>query len=283
MRIRTASPLLAAVLAAALHGPAAAQGEGHPAVSILKTVDPDSSMEDRIGARVDTALQFRDERGYPLSLRQFFPGTKPVILQLGYFACPGLCGDLMNGMAAALSQIDLLPARDYEILSISIDPRENSETSTLARDKKRAYLEIFHKEGAEAGWHFATGEQEAIRALTDQVGFRYYWAEHEGRFDHPPALIFLSPDGVVARVLQGTSFSPRDVDLAIKEAAEGRLSTFWDSVLLSCLTYDPNKRTYALTAMTVMKVGGAVTVLGLAAAIAFLFRKERTRRSRASA
>lgn len=275
------SGLAAAALAAALALPAPlpAQGEGHPPTSTLAVRDPDSSMQDRIGTVVDPGLQFTDERGYPLQLKQLFPGSRPVLLDLGYFGCPGLCGQVMNGMVDALNAIDLEPARDYEILSISIDPRE---TSALAKAKKDTYLARLSKVGGEQGWHFATGSQAAITALTTQVGFRYYWAEHENRFDHPPALIFLSPEGKVTRVLQGTSFAPRDVELALKEASAGKLTTLWDSIVLSCLTYDASKGTYALTAMTVMKLGGAVTLLALALMIVVMLRREKRRHAAAA-
>jgi protein SCO1/2 len=273
--------LVAAVLALV---PAAlpAQGEGHPASKTLKITDPDSAMEDKIGTRIDNTLQFQDERGYPLQLRQFFPGARPVILDLGYFGCPGLCGEVMNGMVDALNQIELEPSRDYEILSISIDPREGAPESTLAKDKKNAFLVKLTKLGGQAGWHFATGQQDAIKAITDQVGFRYYWAEHENRFDHPPALIFLSPEGKVTRVLQGTTYQPRDVELALKEAAQGKLSTLWDSIVLSCLTFDSTRRSYSLTAMTVMKLGGVVTLIALCSIIIVMLRREKKRHAAAA-
>lgn len=259
-----------------------AQGEGHPSSSILGVTDPDSSMEDRIGTQIDTTLQFQDERGYPLQLKQFFPGARPVILDLGYFGCPGLCGEVMNGMVDALNQIDLEPNRDYEILSLSIDPREGAEGSTLAKDKKDAFLVKLTKIGGQQGWHFATGTQAAIKAITDQVGFRYYWAEHENRFDHPPALIFLSPQGKVTRVLQGTTYQPRDVELALKEAADGKLSSLWDTIVLSCLTFDSSKHSYALTAITVMKLGGVATLIALGTIIFVMLRREKKRHAAAA-
>lgn len=272
--------LFAAFLAGGFAAPVHAQGEGHPATSVLKISDADSIMEDKIGTVVDNTLKFTDERDRPLQLKQFFPGDRPVLLQLGYFGCPGLCGEVMNGMVDALNQVGLEPGRDYEILSISIDPRE---TPQLAKDKKDAYLVKLTKVGGQDGWHFAVGEQSQIKALTDQVGFRYYWAEHENRFDHPAALTFLSPQGRITRVIQGTSYEPRDVELALKEASEGKLGTFWDSIVLSCLTYDASKRSYSLTAMTIMKTAGAFTLIGLATVIIVMLRREKKRLAAASA
>lgn len=262
---------IAAAVLAALPAFAPAQMPGGMSLDVRQEA---SSMQDRIGAVVPPDLELTDERGYPLSLRQYFPGDRPVILDLGYYGCPGLCGAVMNGMVDALNEVDLVPGEDYVILTVSIDPREKPD---LARRKKDAYLGRFTVPGAAEGWRFAVGGQAAIAELTSTVGFRYYWAEHDNRFDHPPALIFLSPKGVVTRVLTGTVFDPGDVRLAIVEASEGRLGTFWDKVRLSCLTFDPVQGGYTVQALTVMKIGGAVTVIALAVMIVLMLRRERRR------
>jgi protein SCO1/2 len=265
----------AAALAALLLGSTlSAQGEGMSGPNRLAMRQEDSSMQDRIGASVPRELSFTDERDRPLLLKQFFPGDRPVILDLGYFGCPGMCGQVMEGMVDALNQVDLEPGKDYEILTISIDPRE---TPAVAKQRKDAFLFKLQKIGGQQGWHFATGSEAAIQALTEAVGFRYFWAEHDNRFDHPPALIFLSPQGKVTRVLQGTTFVPRDVRLALVEASEGKAGTFMDQLQLSCLTFDPVSRTWSLKAMTVMKIGGAVTVAGLLIMVFVMMRRERRR------
>lgn len=240
----------------------------------------DSSMEDRIGAEVDGELAFTDERGYPLKLRKYFPGALPVVLNLGYYGCPDMCGQVIHGMVDALNEIDLEPGKHYEILNVSIDPRETAE---VALQRKQNMLMRFTKVGADASWRFAVGEPAAIEKLTNTVGFRYFWAEHDNRYDHPAALIVLTPQGKVSRVLIGLTFEPKDVRLALVEASEGKLGTFWDKVQLSCLTWDPVTRSYSLTALTVMKVGGAITVVALGAMLFVMLRGERKRMKVASA
>jgi protein SCO1/2 len=261
-------------LAALLLMVAAPAQDGMSSPNRLPIRQEDSSMQDRIGAMVPRELAFTDERDRPLLFKQFFPGDRPVVLDLGYFGCPGMCGQVMDGMVAALNEVDLEPGKDYEILTISIDPRETPE---LAKQRKDAFLVKLQKIGGQQGWHFGVGTESAIKTLTEAVGFRYFWAEHDNRFDHPPALIFVSPQGKVTRVLQGTTFQPRDVRLALVEASDGKTGTFMDQLQLSCLTFDPVSRTWSLKAMTVMKIGGIATVIGIVVMILLMLRRERRR------
>ena len=270
--LRSTAACLGAVLA--LLAAARAQGEGMSEPNRMPVRQEDSSMQDRIGATIPRELAFIDERELPMLMQQFFPGDRPVVLDLGYFGCPGMCGQVMDGMVTALNQVDLEPGKDYEILTISIDPRE---TPAVAKQRKDAFLFKLQKVGGQQGWHFGVGSQAAIQSLTEAVGFRYFWSEHDNRFDHPPALIFLSPQGKVTRVLQGTTFEPRDVRLALVEASEGKAGTFMDQLQLSCLTFDPVSRTWSLKAMTLMKIGGVVTVAGMLIMVFLMLRRERRR------
>ncbi len=268
-------PALAALCAAA----ALPAQEGMSGPNVLKVRQEASSMQDRIGAQLPLDLTFTDDRGYPLSLRQFFPGDRPVILDLGYYSCPAMCGQVMDGMVEALNSVDLEPTRDYQILTLSIDPREKAE---LAKERKDTWVAKLNRIGAATGWHFTVGDQDSIKQLTDAVGYRYFWAEHDNRFDHPPALVFLSPQGKVTRVLYGPAFEPKDVRLALVESSAGRLGTFLDQVQLGCLTFDPLTRTYSLKAMTVMKIGGVLTVIAILGMVFVMLRRERRRPSAAA-
>ncbi|MEO6595115.1 MAG: SCO family protein, partial [Planctomycetota bacterium] len=114
-----------------------AQGTGHSPTRSLEVKEQAAQQMDRIGAVVDPELQFTDERGYPYQLRQLFPGAQPVVLLLGYYRCPAMCGQVMEAAFRALSEIKLAPGTDYRVLSVSIDPTETPEAA-LAR--KQAFL-----------------------------------------------------------------------------------------------------------------------------------------------
>lgn len=267
-RLSVIVPTIAALVAPIL----SAQGAGMPPSSTLEARDEAATQLDRIGAVVDPQLTFTDERGYPYKLQQLFPGKQPVVLMLGYYSCPAMCGQVLDAAFQALSEVDLQPGADYRVLSVSIDPRETSET---ALHRKQAFLPRLTKTGGDEAWHLLVGAEPEIQALADRVGFRYYWAEATKQFAHPPSLIFLTPQGKVSRIIVNTYFEPADVRLALVEASNGALGTFWDRVQLNCLTFDPRTNTYSLTAMTVMRIGGVVTLIALAAMIWTMLRRER--------
>jgi|JRYL01.1.fsa_nt_gb protein SCO1/2 len=255
-----------------------AQGEGMPAPSVLEVRDEAASMRDKIGASVDPNLQFVDERGYPYSLKQLFPGERPVVLLLGYYSCPAMCGQVLDATLRALTRVDLQPTEHYFLLNVSIDPKETPE---IANARKTAFLAKFAKVGAADGWRVCVGDEQNVKALADSVGFQYYWSEHANQYAHPPAVVVLTPKGVVSRVLVNTEFEPSDLRLALIEASEGKLGTFWDKVRLDCLTFDSRTSTYTLAAMTIMRIGGVVTVIGLVAMILIMLRKERQKNQQA--
>lgn len=265
---------VAAGAAVALLGCALVRGQGHPPTSI-EVVQEAASMLDKIGMKLDPELTFLDERGYPFRFGQVFPGDRPVVVVPGYYGCPDMCGQVIHGMLDALNQVELTPGNDYLIVNVSIDPRE---TPQVANERKQKFLSELRRVGGDEGWRFLTTSQEnEIRKLTDSVGFRYFWAEHDNRYAHPGALLFFTPQGVLGRVLTGTTFDADDVRLAIVESSAGKLGTFWDDVRLNCLTFDDRTGTYALMGMTVMRIGGVLTILAIAAMVLLMLRRERAR------
>lgn len=265
---------IAASAAIGLLGCTSVRAQGHPPTSI-EVVQEAASMLDKIGMKLDPELTFLDERGYPFSFGQVFPGDRPVVLVPGYYGCPDMCGQVIHGMLAALNEVELTPGDDYLLVNVSIDPRETPE---VAKERKQKFLTELRRVGGDEGWRFLTTSQESeIKKLTESVGFRYFWAEHDNRYAHPGALLFFTPKGVLSRVLTGTTFDDDDVRLAIVEASAGKLGTFWDDVRLNCLTFDDRTGTYALMGMTVMRIGGVLTMLAIAGMILLMLRRERAR------
>lgn len=267
-----ANPLHILLTASLLGSFALAQGAGMAPTRTLEVTDEGAQQLDSIGRTVDPELEFVDERGYPFQLKQLFPGEKPVVLMLGYYSCPAMCGQVLDAVLWSLSEVELEPNDDYKILTVSIDPKEDAG---IAKQRKAAFLPRLMKTGGDQAWRVLTGTEEASSALAERVGFNYYWAEATKQYAHPPSVIFLTPEGKVSRIIVNTYFEPEDMRLALVEASDGALGTFWDQVKLNCLTFDPRTNTYSVTAMTLMRIGGAITVVVLAAMIWIMLRRER--------
>ena len=229
-------------------------------------------IEERLGRQIDLDLQFTDERGYQVPLRNFFHKDKPVLLNLVYYACPMLCNLVLNGQTQVLREIPWTPGEEFEIVTVSIDP---SESFDLAVRKKQMYLESYGKRAP--GWHFLTDYKGNVKKLAGQVGFQYRWDERSQQFAHAAAITFLTPEGKVSRYLYGIRFKARDVRLALTEASESKLGITIDKVLLFCFHYDPAARSYVLFARNVMRGGGILTILIFGAILFGLWRGERKR------
>jgi protein SCO1/2 len=197
-----------------------------------------------------------------------------VVLSVVYYECPMLCTLTLNGLVSALATLSFDVGREFEVVTVSFDPREGPE---LARAKKAAYLRRYERPGAAEGWHFLTGDEEALRAVTSSIGFRYAWDERTKQFAHPAGLVVLTPEGRISRYLYGVEYAPKDLRLALVESAAGRIGGAVDQVLLFCYEYDPETGRYGAVIMRLVRLGGVLTLAGLAGLIFVLRRSERRR------
>jgi protein SCO1/2 len=227
---------------------------------------------EHIGQKVDLDLQFTAESGYQVPLRQYFSKGKPVLLNFVYYRCPMLCNLVLNGQTAALRELAWTAGKEFEIVTISIDPEEQFN---LARAKKKFYLETYERDAGD-GWHFLTDYQGNTKRLADQVGFSYRWDERTQQWAHTAAIMTLTPDGRISRYLYGVRFAERDLRLGLTEASEGKLGSMGDKLLLFCFHYDPAAKGYVPFARNIMKIAGGLMILVMGLVLRFLFRRERS-------
>jgi protein SCO1 len=228
-------------------------------------------VEEKLGQKIDLDLTFIAEDGYPHSLREYFAAGKPVILNLVYFTCPMLCNLTLNGQVGVLRDLAWTPGREFQIVTVSIDP---TETFELARTKKQAYLSNFDKPGMSAGWHFLVDHQANVKKLAEQIGFRYRLDESQKQYAHSAAIFVLTPDGTISRYLYGIKFKERDLRLALTEASAGKFGLSFEKLMLMCFHYDPSSKSYVLFATNVMRFGGFLIVLVLAVVLFRYWREE---------
>jgi protein SCO1 len=196
-----------------------------------------------------------------------------------YYDCPMLCTMVINALASALDVLSLEPGKDFEIVTVSFDPRDTPATASA---KKTAYISRYKKPGAVAAWHFLTGDQLSIDRLTKAAGFRYIWDKETKQFAHPTGIVVLTPDGRLARYLFGIEYGPRDLRYAIVEASNGKVGSAMDSLLLYCYHYDPMTGRYGVAIMRAIRIAAAATVFVLGAFIVVMLRREKRRIARRS-
>ena len=230
-----------------------------------------AGLEQKLNAQVPLDAVFRDEHGTARSLGSFFHG-KPVILALAYYECPNLCTLVLNGVLQTADELKFDAGNEYEIVVVSFDARERP---ALAAAKKQIYIQRYGRAGGRDGWHFLTGDKEAIARLAESVGYRFAYDETTRQFAHPSAIMILTPAGKVARYFPGIEYPPRDVRLALIEAARGRVGSLADRVFLLCFHYNPATGKYGLLISRVMQIAGLGTAALLALSIIWMLRRER--------
>jgi protein SCO1/2 len=229
-------------------------------------------IDQRLDQAVPLDLVFRDETGAAVTLGSLLRG-KPVILNLVYYECPMLCTLVLNGLLGAMKALPFDAGNEFDVITLSFDP---TETPELAARKKATYLAQYQRAGAADGWHFLTGDAAAIERLAATVGFRYRYDAERKQFAHAAGLTVLTPRGIIARYLFGVEFAPRDLKFALMEAAENRIGSPIDQLLLFCYHYDPATGRYSSAVLTAVRAAGLVTVLGLLGFVAWAVRRERT-------
>ncbi|UCF66763.1 MAG: SCO family protein [Acidobacteriota bacterium] len=235
------------------------------------------SVTERAGEWLPLDLEFVDETGRGVRLGQYFAGERPVILVLGYYKCPMLCGLVHSGLVQSLGELSWTVGEQFDVVSVSINPLE---TPSLAALKKQSYVEEYGRAESAAGWHFLTGREADIRALADAVGFGYRWIEERGEYAHQAVIFVASPRGKLTRYLYGVRFDPSTVKLSLIEAAEGKIGSPLDRVVLFCFHYDAAEGRYTVAVMNLLRAGGGLTVVALGLFLATFWLRERGLRRR---
>jgi len=226
-----------------------------------------------LNAQIPPDLAFRDETGKSVRIGDFF-GQKPIVLSLVYFDCPALCTEVLNGELRTMKAISLDLGKDFDAVTVSFEPKD---TPALAKAKRDVYIGQYGRAGAADHWHFLTGDQQSIDALTNAVGFRYAYDSSIRQYAHAAAILVLTPDGRIDRYFYGVIYPARDVRLGLVEASQGKIGTLTDHALLYCYQYDPMTGKYGMVVMNVLRAAGGLTVLILGIFMTMMFLRERKR------
>jgi protein SCO1 len=225
-------------------------------------------IEQHLNGQIPPDLAFRDESGKSVRLGDYF-GKKPIILNLVYYQCPMLCGEVLSGLESALRVLKFDVGNQFDVLTVSFDPRETPE---MAAAKKAEFLKRYGRAGAADGWHFLTGPQASIDTLTRAAGFQYEYDAKSDQFAHATAIMILTPEGKVAQYYYGVEFAPKDLRLGLVQASQGKIGSLVDEVLLYCYHYNPDTGKYGAVIDRVLKLAAGGTILLLGTFLIVMFK-----------
>jgi protein SCO1/2 len=251
-------------------------GPNGPAVP-MGTTPPELrhvGVTEHLDTLVPLGAEFRDHTGKAVKLGDFFDGKRPVLLGFAYHRCPVLCSMILRATIDGLKQIGWTVGKEFDAVTISIDPKEELERTAHKRDQ---VIEAYGRPEAQQGWHFLVGDKKNIDAAVNAIGFEYQYDADQDQYAHPSVIMLLTPDGKIARYLYGLQFEPSDLRIGLLEASQGRSISTVEKVILFCYHYDPKSGKYQIMATRLMQLGGAVTLLVLGSALAVFWRRERKR------
>jgi protein SCO1 len=265
--------MLTMIAAVALSASAFGQGMSQGMMSPPATMRPpglkDVGIQQNLNTQIPADLTFRDENGKTVKLGDYF-GKKPMILSLVYYQCTMLCGEVLNGLDTALRVLKFDVGNQFDVLTVSFDPKDTPEVATI---KKAEYLKRYKRPGAENGWHFLTGQQPAIDALTKAAGFQYQYDPKTEQFAHSTAIMILTPEGKIAQYYYGVEYAPKDLRLGLIQASNHKIGNVVDEVLLYCYHYDPNTGKYGAAIFKILRLSGAATILIMGIFLGVLIRR----------
>lgn len=268
--MRVISGVFALLLGASAAVAQAVPSGTSPAAQNMPSVLRNVGFEPQLNAHLPLDIAFRDETGRGVRLRDYFT-EKPVLLALVYYGCPMLCNQTEQGVVGALRMLSFDPGRDYEVVFVSFDPRESPD---MAAQKKESAVTHFRRPKTASGWHFLTGSKESIDALTKGANFRYSFDAKSNLFAHASGIMLLTPDGRISRYFYGVEYPARDLRLGLVDASAGKIGTPIDRALLFCYQYDPTSARYSAAILKIIRLGGILTILVLAAGMLIFRRRD---------
>jgi protein SCO1/2 len=241
-----------------------------PSAATLPPALQNVGFEPALNGQMPLDVHFRDETGRDVSLREF-SGQKPVVLAFVYYSCPMLCDEIQRGVVGVLRMLSFNPGRDYDVVFISFDPQD---TTAMAAEKKKAALDRFNRPATASGWHFLTGSEQSIEAVTRAANFRFRYDTRAKLFAHASGVMILTPDGRISRYFYGVEYPGRDMRLGLVDASAGKIGSPIDHVLLFCYHYDPSSAKYSASILRIVRFGGVLTIFLLVGGILISRRRE---------
>jgi protein SCO1 len=226
----------------------------------------DLAWQPHPGARLPLGVEVVDEDGRTVRLGDYFTKS-PVILVLEYLRCTSLCGvTIRNLVADTLNRLPLEAGRDYQLVAVSIDPRDKPADAASAREKYGGLLE----RGGKAGLHFLTAAPAAVGEIADTLGFRYRYDSFLDAYVHPVGFVITAPDGVISRYVEDIAISPQGLIDTLADAQQDKSLGLLTRIVLLCHVQGVPLGRFTgpvMAALMLANIAAGLTLIGLFVAI----------------
>lgn len=231
-------------------------------------------IEQNLNGQIPLDATFKDSSGSQIKLGDYFGKDKPVVLALVYYECPMLCNEVLNGLTGSLKGISFDVGKEFDVVAISFDARENDKAELL-KNKKESYVARYNRPNSAHGWHFLTGEQSEIDKVTEAVGFSYTFDERTNQFAHAGGIMIITPEGRISKYFYGIDYAPKDVKFGIMESSENKIGNPAEQLYLYCFHYDPSTGKYGFAILNVLRLMAVATIVGIGAMLFVFWRRKK--------
>jgi protein SCO1/2 len=247
-----------------------------PQAGAPKDLDKRVGIDQNLESSVPLNLEFKDENGKLVTLGQYYKG-RPVMLSMLQLTCDQVCSAQFSVMAQNFNdkQFGFNIGKEFEMITVSLDPREGP---LIAKDVRDEQLKSYLPANQKGGWHFLTGDEKNIKALSKALGIKYIWDEGTKQYIHPDGLVLTTPDAKISRYFMQLDYGPRDLRFSLIEASKEKIGSVIDRIALSCFHYNPSTGKYSFRIMSFLRWVGGAFVLGGLLSIGLMLRLEKRRK-----
>lgn len=219
------------------------------AIERPSTLAQKAGIVERLNQTLDLDLVFKNSEGREVTLGSLLADGLPLIIAPVYYECPRLCTLTQQGVLEVVNEVDLNLGKDFRVASISFNSAEKPEQAAPKAAKYRSLLDKRHNPTA---WNFLVGSSESTQRVMKQLGFQF--AKDGDEFAHAAAFMVVTPQGVLSRYFYGVKYADKDLRFALIEAAEGKIGTTVDRILLYCFRFDHVQGKYTVSIWKVTRI-----------------------------
>jgi protein SCO1/2 len=236
-----------------------------------------AGVQQHLNQSLPMDVPFTDEGGNTAPLTRWL-GKRPAIIALVYYKCTMMCPQVLHGLATGLKESNLIPGKDYDVITFSIDPQDSPAD---AASEKAKFVSEIGLPGISDATHFLTANTTGIKTISDATGFEYVRIPGpDGRlnqFAHSSVIMFVTPDGRLSKYISGIDYPARDLRLAVLDASQKKISNPVDLFLIYCCDYNPAVGRYSVSVLRIVSIAGVVTVVVVAGMVWLLATKPKGR------